>query len=166
MSADTPLHALVGLLPVLTFLAALLYLDSYKLVKLRAVIAVVAFGAVVAADGYLANAAILELVDIDLISYSRYVAPLTEELLKGLVIVFLIRSNRIGFLVDAAIFGFAVVTGFALVENLYFRVLIPDAGIGIWIVRGFGPAIMHGGATAVFAVSGLAVPKRAHRYNV
>ena len=53
MSANTPLHALVGLLPVLTFLAALLYMDSYKLVKLRAVIAVVACGALVAGASYL-----------------------------------------------------------------------------------------------------------------
>jgi hypothetical protein len=39
--------ALVGLLPVGSFLAALLYLDSYKLVKLNAVIAIVACGALV-----------------------------------------------------------------------------------------------------------------------
>ena len=35
------LHAAIGLLPVLAFLAALLYLDSYKLVRLRIVIAIV-----------------------------------------------------------------------------------------------------------------------------
>ena len=157
MSADTPLHALVGLLPVLIFLATLLYLDSYKLVKLRAVIAVVACGAVAAGASYMANAAVLDLVGIEITVYSRYVAPLVEELFKGLIIVVLIRTQRIGFLVDAAIFGFAVGTGFAMVENLYFLKLIPDAGIGIWIVRGFGTAVMHGGATAIFAVMGLAM---------
>ena len=35
--------------------------------------------------------------------------------------------------------------------------LLPDAGIGTWIVRGFGTAIMHGGTTAIFAVLGLAM---------
>jgi len=166
MSTTMPLHALVGLLPVLTFLAALLYLDSYKLVKLRGVITVVACGAVVAGASYLANGAALDLIDIDLPRYSRYVAPLIEELLKGLVIVALIRTHRIGFLVDAAIFGFAVGTGFAMVENLYFLKLIPDAGVGTWIVRGFGTAIMHGGATAIFAVMGLAMLERAKRENL
>jgi RsiW-degrading membrane proteinase PrsW (M82 family) len=166
MSANTPSHALVGLLPVLTFLATLLYLDSYKLVKLRAVIAVVACGAVMAGASYLTNAWALDLVNIDLSHFSRYVAPVTEELLKGLVIVVLIRSHRIGFLVDAAIFGFAVGTGFAMVENLYFLGLIPDAGIGTWIVRGFGTAIMHGGATAIFAVMGVAMLERAKRANL
>jgi protease PrsW len=160
------LPALVGLLPVLTFLAALLYLDSYKLVSLRAVIAVVVCGAMVAGIGYELNAFVLDTVRIGIVRFSRYVAPFTEELLKGLVIVALIRTHRIGFLVDAAIFGFAVGTGFAMVENLYFLRLVPDAGMGTWIVRGFGTAIMHGGATAIFAVMGLAMLERAKRASV
>src|SRR6185369_7957390 len=69
----------------------------------------------------------------------------------------LIRAHRVGFLIDAAIFGFAVGTGFALVENTYFLKIVEDAGIGTWIVRGFGTAIMHGGATAIFAVMGVAM---------
>jgi RsiW-degrading membrane proteinase PrsW (M82 family) len=158
--------ALVGLLPVLVFLGALLYLDSYKLVALRAVVAVVACGAMVAGISYVANAFVLGWVTIDLAHYSRYVAPFVEEFLKGLVVVALIRSHRIGFLVDAAIFGFAVGTGFAMVENLYYLRLAPDAGMGTWIVRGFGTAIMHGGATAIFAVMGLSMLERANRASV
>ena len=157
MSFNLVLPALVGLLPVGTFLAALLYLDSYKLVKLNAVVAIVVCGAVVAGACYLVNASALGLLRIDLIPFSRYVSPIIEETLKGLVIVGLIRAHRIGFLVDAAIFGFAVGTGFALVENAYFLEIVRDAGIGTWIVRGFGTAIMHGGATAIFAVMGLAL---------
>jgi len=160
MSASVLEAALVGLLPVSAFLAALLYLDSYKLVKLRAVIMVVAVGALMAGASYLVNGYTLGLMQVDLTHFSRYVSPVTEELLKGLVIVALIHSHRIGFLVDAAIFGFAVGTGFATVENLYFLHLVPDAGIGTWIVRGLGTAIMHGGATAIFAVMGLAMLER------
>jgi RsiW-degrading membrane proteinase PrsW (M82 family) len=155
--AALALPALVGLLPVACFLAALLYLDSYKLVKLRTVIAVVFCGAAVAGASYFANAAAIGALHLDLTQYSRYVAPVVEEFVKGLVIVALIRAHRIGFLVDAAIFGFAVGTGFALVENVYFLEIVTDAGIGTWIVRGFGTAIMHGGATAIFAVLGTAM---------
>ena len=151
------LPAVVGLLPVATFLATLLYLDSYKLVRMRTVLAVVASGAVVAVACYFTNAAAVTLLRIDFTNYSRYVAPIIEELLKAAVIVWLIQANRIGFLVDAAIFGFAVGTGFALVENVYFLETVKDAGIGTWIVRGFGTAIMHGGATATFAVMGTAM---------
>ncbi|MDH5265917.1 MAG: PrsW family intramembrane metalloprotease, partial [Betaproteobacteria bacterium] len=156
MTPEVVMPALVGLLPVLSFLAALLYLDSYKLVKLRAVVAVVACGAAVAGASYLVNVRLFDLVALDFRSFTRYVAPLSEELLKALVIIALVRAHRVGFLVDAAIFGFAVGTGFALVENLYYLYQTPDAGLGTWIVRGFGTAIMHGGATALFAVLGLA----------
>ena len=161
--ADVLLRALVGLLPVLSFLAVLLYLDSYKLVKLRAVVAVVGCGMVVAGAAALANGFLLERIPIGFTAFTRYVAPLTEEVLKGLVIVALVRAHRIGFLVDAAIFGFAVGAGFATVENLQYLQLFPDASMGTWNVRGFGTAIMHGGATAIFAVMGLAMLDRAGR---
>ena len=154
------LDAVVGFLPVLTFLAALLYLDSYKLLRLRAVVAVVVCGALAAAASYVTNAAILNALNMDLPAFSRYVAPLVEECWKGLIVVVLIRTHRIGFLVDAAIFGFAAGTGFAMVENMYFLGTIPDAAIGTWIVRGLGTAIMHGGATALFAVIGLTMFER------
>jgi protease PrsW len=161
MSTSILPDALVGLLPVSGFLASLLYLDSYKLVKLRAIITIVVCGAIVAGVSYLVDGYVLDLVHIDLEHFSRYVSPFTEELLKGLVIVALIRAHRIGFLVDAAIFGFAVGTGFATVENLYFLHLVPNAGMGTWIVRGLGTAIMHGGATAIFGVMSLGLLERA-----
>ena len=163
MSADILVHGLVGLLPVLVFLAALLYLDSYKLVRLRVVIAIVAAGVGVAYVCYFANGYLLGATGIDFVAYSRYVGPIVEEFAKALVIVALVRTNRIGFLVDAAIAGFAVGTGFAIVENLFYQQLAPQAGLGTWIVRGFGTAIMHGGTTAIFAVLSLSILERAPR---
>lgn len=163
MSAELLVRALVALLPVLCFLAALLYLDSYKLVRLRTVVAVVGAGAAAAGAGYFLNGWLLAALAIDFTAYTRYVAPLSEELLKGVLIAALILAHRAGFLVDAAIFGFAVGAGFAAVENLHYLGLFPGAGMGTWIVRGFGTAIMHGGATAIFAVMGLAMIDRSAR---
>ncbi|MEP7069038.1 MAG: PrsW family glutamic-type intramembrane protease [Usitatibacter sp.] len=157
------LPLLAGLAPVLSFLGVLLYLDSYKLVKLRMVVAMLAYGALVAGATYAMNGAILTRYPIDFATFTRYVAPFVEELFKGLAIVFLIRANRIGFLVDAAIFGFAIGTGFAAMENLVYLEQAPTAGMGTWIARGFGTAIMHGGATAIVAVMGLAMVERRGR---
>ena len=158
--------ALVGLAPVMSFLVALLFLDSYKLVKLRVVIGVVVAGMAAAALTYAANGAILDRAPMEFAAFTRYVAPVIEELLKGLVIVALVRAHRIGFLVDAAIFGFAIGTGFAVVENLHYLRMFPEAGMGTWVVRGFGTALMHGGATAMFAVMGLAMIDRSGRAGV
>jgi protease PrsW len=166
MSSDLFVHALVGLLPVLGFLTALLYLDSYKLVKLRVVITIVASGVAVAYVCYVVNGYLLGQTGAEFTTFSRYIGPVVEEFAKALVIVALIKTDRIGFLVDAAIAGFAVGTGFAIVENLFYQHLAPDAGLGTWIVRGFGTAIMHGGTTAIFAVLSLSIVERARRVSL
>ena len=156
------MSAILALLPVMTFLAALVALDSYKLVKLRMVLGVVACGMAAGAVCYWLNGFALGALPIEFRTYTRYVAPLVEELVKALVLVALIRTHRVGFLVDAAICGFAVGTGFALIENLqYLLRLAPETGLGLWIVRGFGTALMHGGASAIFTVSSVAMLERA-----
>lgn len=157
MNPETLLRAPVGLLPVLVFLTVLVYMDSYKLVSLRIVLTVIFFGCLTAVAAYFINPLIMERFDLAFIPYSRYGAPLVEETLKALVMVFLFRTSRIGFLVDAAILGFAVGTGFALLENFFYLQSGAGSHMGVWIVRGFGTAIMHGGATAIFAVAGRAL---------
>lgn len=153
MTVNFVIHLLLGLLPVSCFLAALVYLDSYKLVSVRLVVTVIliGFGTVVAS--YPISVLGLDWAQIEFINYTRFVAPIVEEGLKALVIIVLMRHNRIGFLVDAAILGFAVGAGFAIFENLYFLSIVPDTQLGTWIVRGFGTAIMHGAATAIFAIT-------------
>lgn len=142
----------VALLPVLLFLGALIFLDSFKLVRLRAVLQAIAAGAVAALLGAAVNGALLDRLGFDLTAYSRYVAPFVEELLKAAWVFFLIRRQRLGFLVDAAILGFAVGAGFALVENVDYLEHLPSAGLSLWFARGCGTAILHGATTATVAV--------------
>lgn len=152
MNLDFLMHALLGLLPVCCFLAALMYLDSYKLIPMRWILGTIVLGCIVAILSYPINVFALEGLNIEFNSFSRYVAPLIEEALKALIILALMRRNRIGFLVDAAIFGFAVGAGFAIFENIFYLQALPNTELGTWIVRGFGTAFMHGGATAIFAI--------------
>ncbi len=149
-------RAFLALVPAVALLGALVYLDSYKLIRFRTVLALLLTGAAIAAATYPLNDFFLDRYPLRLALFSRYVAPVSEELLKALVLVALIRSHRIGFLVDAAIYGFAVGTGFGIAENLYYLHLLPHAGVGTFLVRGFGTALMHGGTTAIFGVLGLA----------
>lgn len=157
------MRILLGLAPVACFLGALVALDSYKLVSLKAVLSVLVAGAAMAGVSYAVNGEVLDRIDMAFAAYTRYVSPFVEELLKAAIVVLLVRTHRVGFLVDAAIVGFATGTGFAMVENLLYLRMSPDAPLGAWLVRGFGTAIMHGGATAIFAVMGLAMLERAGR---
>ncbi len=156
---------LIGLTPVLIFLALLVFMDSYKLVRLRLVLWVIALGGLSAGVSYFANGWMLEVTALDLQGYSRYISPLVEESLKGLVMVYLFRSSQIGFLVDAAILGFAVGAGFAFVENLYYLYQGIGSNPGVWIVRGFGTAIMHGGVMAIFGVLAQTITERSMKIN-
>jgi RsiW-degrading membrane proteinase PrsW (M82 family) len=158
----TLLGLAVGVLPVLAFLAALIAFESYKLVQLPTLLGVLALGAAVAVACYFVNGALIDALQWTPRTYARSAGPLVEELAKGLLLVLLIRANRVGFLVDAAIIGFALGAGFAVVENVVYQALVPDAGLGTWIVRGFGTALMHGGVAAIFAMMGLALRDRAN----
>jgi RsiW-degrading membrane proteinase PrsW (M82 family) len=152
MSADFLTRLLVGVLPVLCFLGTLIYLDSYKLVRLRAVLLAIVAGAVIAVICFRVNPYLADEMGLDVLLLRRYLGPVVEEVLKGAVLIYLMLTRRIGFLVDAAIFGFAVGTGFAVVENIYYLKELPDSALIVWIVRGFGTAIMHGGATTIFGI--------------
>ena len=142
----------VALLPVLCFLGLLVLLDSFKLVPFPRVVRSVLFGCLTALAGFWIKRTILDNVSWSTLNYIRYAAPVIEETLKALPVVLLIRAGRCGFLVDAAIHGFAVGAGFALVENLYYLQSLNDSNIFLWIVRGFGTAIMHPSTTAIFAI--------------
>jgi RsiW-degrading membrane proteinase PrsW (M82 family) len=148
----TVLAVTVSVLPVFLFLGALVLIDSYKLVALRAVLLSVAAGVTAALAGYGVNVWLRPALGLDFDPYSQYVAPIVEESLKAAFVVYLLRRNQVGFVVDAAIHGFGIGTGFAFLENLYYLNVHPDATLWTWIVRGFGTAIMHGGATAIVAM--------------
>jgi RsiW-degrading membrane proteinase PrsW (M82 family) len=165
MSLDLLARAPVGLLPVLVFLVTLLYMDSYKLVSLKTILWVIAAGSVCTVLAYFGNGLAADATGIEFAYFSRYVAPVMEEVLKALVIVYLFRTNRIGFLVDAAIMGFAVGAGFAVAENIHYLHNLGHANMGVWIVRGFGTAVMHGGVTAIFGVMSQTLTERNMKIN-
>jgi hypothetical protein len=84
---------------------------------------------------------------------SRFAAPVIEEAIKGIIVVWLIRTERAGFLVDAAILGFAAGAGFALVENAYYLQSLSSRSLLVWVIRGCGTALVHGGTTSILAIA-------------
>ncbi len=143
---------IIALLPVLVFLLFLILMDSFKLVKIPFLIRCLLWGSLCAVGSYFINSYILTETGIERQILSRYIAPVIEETLKMTAILFLIRQGRIGFMIDGAIYGFAVGAGFALIENIWYLSELNSASLLLWAVRGFGTAIMHGGTTSVFSI--------------
>jgi len=165
MSGHSLVEILVSLLPVFVFLVALVFLDSYKLLPLRSILLSILIGALVAAVAYGVNHFLFQLNVISPRSFSLYVTPVVEELLKSIYLIYLIRRKRIGFMVDGAIHGFAIGAGFSLVENLYYLQTLASQNILLWIIRGFGTAIMHGGVTAIVGIATSEFSNRLDRFR-
>jgi len=146
------LETILALVPVLFFLGILVLMDSFKLVPVRTVVRAIVIGALAAVVCSIVNGALLDVAAVSPTAFKRYAAPLIEELAKAAWVGWLIRRQRIGFLVDAAIVGFAVGTGFALVENVESLRVLTTPNLLVWVVRGFGTAVLHGAATAIFAI--------------
>ena len=146
------IRASIGLVPVLLFLAALVQLDGYRLLRLRMMLTLIAGGALASGVSFVANNLAYAHFPGTFLAYSRFVSPWIEESLKAVLVVFLIRTRRIGLPVDAGIAGFAIGTGFGLVENIYYLSSRPETGLAVQVLRGFGTAIMHGGTAAILAM--------------
>ncbi len=142
----------LSLVPVFLFLTVLVYLDSYKLVHMKSILVAIGFGCLAAGVSWYIYGSVVSRGTTFRYEYTRYGAPLLEEILKASYLFYLIRARKVGFMVDGAIQGFALGAGFALIENVYYLGSLNETNFLVWIIRGFGTAIMHGGATAIVGV--------------
>jgi protease PrsW len=148
---------LVALAPVIVFLIALVVMDTFRLVPPRAIALTAAYGAASALAALWLNTWLREAHGFAPSLISRYIAPFTEEAAKAAPLAVLIAAGRIVFPVEAAVLGFAVGTGFALIENATYLRAMPDAALLVWVVRGFGTAMLQGATTAIFAMAAKAL---------
>lgn len=150
----------VGFIPVLAFLVGLRLMDSYRLVHVRTLSVALGGGVTAALLAFALHLTLMDQAHVTPQLLRSWVAPVSEECLKALLVAWLIGSDRVGFVVDAAVLGFAIGTGFALAENTYYASVLGDPSLSLWLARGLGTAIMHGSTTALFAIIGKALHDR------
>ncbi len=80
-------------------------------------------------------------------------APIAEEVLKSIVLIILVRRPNFTYFVDGAIYGFAAGTAFAVLENPFYAMISPAAGVGLMLMRAFSTSLMHGTASALVGVA-------------
>jgi RsiW-degrading membrane proteinase PrsW (M82 family) len=144
-------HWGLALVPVLVLLTIFVWLDAFKLMRLREVLALLVLGGLCAVAVYPVSGRLIDTLPIGFSNYSRFIAPWIEEAVKALVMIGLFRFNRIGYKLDAVISGFAIGAGFSVVENILYLTFFPQYGAGTWLVRGLGTAVMHGTTLAILA---------------
>src|SRR4030042_3804991 len=122
--------ALATFIPIIV-LFVIRALDLYQTGEFRSVLLCFAWGLVAYGLAFFFNTAVMSSGAIT--SWNtlvRYIAPVSEEILKALVLFYLVRRPKFTYFVDGAIYGFAVGIGFAVIENFQYILQSPDAGFG------------------------------------
>jgi protease PrsW len=166
--------ALVAVIPVLVIVPTLLWLDRYEAEPARFLVFAFLWGGLVAVAG----AFVLNTYGLELIARSRwtdpfatgavYLAPVTEETLKGLgiLLIYLLRRREFDGVIDGIVYGGIIGAGFAFSENILYLGraydLYGDEGLtATFIVRGIMGPFGHPLFTAMTGIGiGIAVTSR------
>ena len=73
----------ISILPVIVFLVLLIYMDSFKLVKISLVVQTIIAGIIAAVVSYFINTYLLKTEPVKLTTYTMYISPVIEESLKA-----------------------------------------------------------------------------------
>lgn len=82
----------------------------------------------------------------------RYSAPIIEEILKGLILWYLISRPRFTYFVEGAVYGFAAGIGFAIVENFQYIQGAQAAGLVLALSRVISTNLVHAAATSILGI--------------
>jgi RsiW-degrading membrane proteinase PrsW (M82 family) len=127
-------------------------LDLYKTGEFKFVL--ICFGA--GALAYFAAAFINPLPRrfgwIDYNTMVRFLAPVVEESLKALIIIFMVRRPKFTYFIDGAIYGFATGIGFAIFENYEYILGHSGAALAVAINRVISTNLMHAAACAAVGI--------------
>ncbi|MBI2906448.1 MAG: PrsW family intramembrane metalloprotease [Chloroflexi bacterium] len=136
----------------LTFLYIVRWLDLYASSGVRWLLVCLGWGAVAFFAAFQVNTFAVRLVGYGLLV--TVAAPIIEEFLKSLVLIYLVRRPNFTYFVDGAIYGFASGTAFAVLENLlYLSRASAEEGLFLALGRAFSTSLMHGSATALVGIS-------------
>lgn len=82
-------------------------------------------------------------------------APIVEELVKSLVLIYFGRKPDFTYFVDGAIYGFAAGVAFSILENIWYLAQLQSASQAplAVIARTFSTCLMHGSTSALVGVS-------------
>lgn len=141
------INIIFAFLPVLVLAGAIVYFDVYRLAKPALLIGAFFWGILSLWLTQWVGHPLEKSVSPGV--YAMYLGPLLEESLKFAFVLGLFIAGRSKFLIVGMVYGFVVGAGFGVAENGWYSRYMPEGSQGVWIVRGFGTAVMHAGATAI-----------------
>lgn len=108
-------------------------------------------GGAVGISALIANAMLTSFRWLDMLMLSRFISPIIEEVLKSVLLIYLVRRPKFTYFVDGAIYGFALGMGFAIVENMIYLSNNPSAITAL--SRVFSTNLMHATVTSLIGIT-------------
>jgi RsiW-degrading membrane proteinase PrsW (M82 family) len=133
----------ISLFIPLAYLYVIRNLDLYGTGKFYYNLATVLWGIIAYTLSASINSALLT---NNLVTYNQLlllVAPVTEEILKSLILLYLVRRKDFNYVVDGVIYGFGAGIGFAMVENYEYITKNPEQAIIVAIARVCSTNLIH-----------------------
>ena len=144
--------AVVAVAIPLIFLYLVRWLDLYASGSLKMILICLVWGAVTFFIALYLNTYIAGIIGFTWLTILA--APILEEFLKSVVLLYLVRRPSFTYFVDGAIYGFAAGTAFAMLENLLY---LSRSGTGeaifLALGRAFSTSLMHGSACALVGIA-------------
>lgn len=83
----------------------------------------------------------------------RVWAPIVEEILKSLIIIYLVNRADFNYIVDGAIYGFGVGIGFAAIENVQYMNSKIEIALIVAVARVFSSNLVHATGSGVIGTA-------------
>lgn len=150
---------LVSIATPLVFLYTIWILELYTLSSVKFLLVSLVWGGIVFACALVIQTLFLR---VGLFSYEQvtlYSAPILEDALKLGLLVGLSARMRLRYAAEGAAYGFAIGTGFALVENVFYLLNNPEIAFSIAVSRVLSTSLMHAFTTGLI---GAVVGARIH----
>ncbi|MCF0202400.1 MAG: PrsW family intramembrane metalloprotease [Bacteroidaceae bacterium] len=138
------LNYLFSLVPILLYVVLLTILDSFSLVRRRAIAVAIIYGALICGVCYA----------VSLYAGDRlWLYPPMEETLKATAVLYLTANRKIRFFAEALIIGAATGGGFSLMENIIYLIVLGDVFTPMEaLFRGIATSLMHMGLAGLSGV--------------
>ncbi len=83
----------------------------------------------------------------------RITAPIVEELLKALILIYLVQRADFNYVVDGALYGFGAGIGFAIIENFEYVTGHADIALTVALARVFSTNLVHATASGLIGTA-------------
>ena len=130
------------------FLYIVWVLEIYAISRIRLLLAAGGWGMAAFAVAWVIQSALLHGGMLTADQIRLVSAPVLEEILKASFLIGLSVCLALRYTADGAVYGFAVGTGFALVESIDYALGNPDQALGIVLSRVLSVNLLHASTTA------------------